>query len=141
LAKGISWIRFHKVLKISRCYEFAWFSVRQTLKVQFRYNSVRVDSWQQWMTKQSVANQSVQTVNGCHQIMFSFNVINLNIFSFRNKMTHHLKSLIFDCLSLSGGLINSLSTTDREAPDFNSRSTTSVLSFIAVNYQLALSCN
>ena len=55
-------------------------------------------------------------------------------------MSHHLKSLIFDCLSLSGGLINSLSTTDREAPDFNSRSTTSVLSFIAVNYQLALSC-
>ena len=32
LAKGISWTRFHKVLKISLCYEFAWFSVRQTLK-------------------------------------------------------------------------------------------------------------
>jgi hypothetical protein len=25
--------RFHKVLKISLCYEFAWFSVRQTLKI------------------------------------------------------------------------------------------------------------
>ena len=32
MAKGISWTRFHKVLKISLCYEFAWFSVRQTLK-------------------------------------------------------------------------------------------------------------
>jgi len=32
LAKGISWTRFHKVLKISLCYEFAWFSARQTLK-------------------------------------------------------------------------------------------------------------
>jgi hypothetical protein len=31
LAKGISWGRFHKVLKISLCYEFAWFSVRHTL--------------------------------------------------------------------------------------------------------------
>lgn len=34
LAKGISWTRFHKVLKISLCYEFAWFSVRQTHKVK-----------------------------------------------------------------------------------------------------------
>jgi hypothetical protein len=32
LAKGILWTRFHKVLKISLCYELAWFSVRQTLK-------------------------------------------------------------------------------------------------------------
>ena len=32
MAKGISWTRFNKVLKISLCYEFAWFSVRQTLK-------------------------------------------------------------------------------------------------------------
>jgi hypothetical protein len=36
LAKGISWTRFHKVLKISLCYEFAWFSVRQTLKKTWR---------------------------------------------------------------------------------------------------------
>ena len=32
MTKGISWTRFHNILKISLCYEFAWFSVRQTLK-------------------------------------------------------------------------------------------------------------
>ena len=42
-------------------------------------------------------------------------------------MTRHCKSLIFDCLNFTEGLITSLSTTDREAPDFNRRSTTSVL--------------
>ena len=42
-------------------------------------------------------------------------------------MLHHLKSLIFDCLSFTEGLITSLSTTDRAAPDFNRRSTTSEL--------------
>ena len=42
-------------------------------------------------------------------------------------MTSHLKSLIYDCLSFTEGLITRLSTTDREAPDFNRRSTTSVL--------------
>ena len=46
LAKGISWTRFHKVLKISLCYEFAWFSVRQTLNscslcYEFAWFSVR----------------------------------------------------------------------------------------------------
>jgi hypothetical protein len=35
LAKGISWTRFHKVLKISLSYEFAWFSVRQTLNMSY----------------------------------------------------------------------------------------------------------
>jgi hypothetical protein len=40
-------------------------------------------------------------------------------------MTSHFKSLIFDCLSLSEGLITTLSTTDGEAPDFNRSSTTS----------------
>jgi hypothetical protein len=33
IGKGISWTRFHKGLKISLCYKFAWFSVRQTLKI------------------------------------------------------------------------------------------------------------
>jgi hypothetical protein len=42
-------------------------------------------------------------------------------------MTRYLKSLIFDCLNLTEGLITSVSTTDREAPAFNRRSTTSVL--------------
>jgi hypothetical protein len=41
-------------------------------------------------------------------------------------MTRHLKSLIFDCLSFTEGLITSLSTTDGEAPAFNRRLTTSV---------------
>ena len=41
-------------------------------------------------------------------------------------MTRHLKSLIFDSLSFTGGLITSLSTTDSEAPAFNSMSTNSV---------------
>ena len=39
-------------------------------------------------------------------------------------MTRHLKSLIFDSLSFSEGLITSLSTTDGEAPAFNRMSTT-----------------
>ena len=42
-------------------------------------------------------------------------------------MTCHLKSLIFDCLNFTEGLITSLSTTHREAPAFSRRSTTSVL--------------
>jgi hypothetical protein len=42
-------------------------------------------------------------------------------------MTHHLKSLIFDCLSFIEGLITSLSTTEREPPECIRRSTTSVL--------------
>ena len=42
-------------------------------------------------------------------------------------MLHHLKSLIFDCLSFTEGLITSLSTTDRAVPDFNRGSTTSEL--------------
>ena len=42
-------------------------------------------------------------------------------------MTRHLNSLIFDFLSFTEGLITSLSTTDGEAPDFNRRSTNSVL--------------
>jgi hypothetical protein len=46
-------------------------------------------------------------------------------------MSHHLKSLIFDCLSFTEGLITSLSTTDRDAPDFNRRSTTSELPLAA----------
>ena len=44
-------------------------------------------------------------------------------------MTCHLKSLIFDCLSFTESVITLLFTTDREAPDFNRRSTISVLSF------------
>jgi hypothetical protein len=39
----------------------------------------------------------------------------------------HLKSLIFDCLSFTEGLITLLLTTDREAPALNRRSTTSVV--------------
>jgi hypothetical protein len=42
-------------------------------------------------------------------------------------MTRHVESLIFDCLSFTEGLITLLSTTDREAPDFNRRSTNSDL--------------
>ena len=38
----------------------------------------------------------------------------------------HLKSLIFECLSFTEGLITSLFITDREAPDLKRRSTTSV---------------
>jgi hypothetical protein len=37
MTKGISWTRFHKVLKISLCYDFAWFSVRQTLKHKYYF--------------------------------------------------------------------------------------------------------
>jgi hypothetical protein len=40
---------------------------------------------------------------------------------------HHLKSLIFDCLSFTDGLITLLFTTDSEAPAFSKRSTISVL--------------
>jgi hypothetical protein len=78
-----------------------------------------------------VTNQSVQAVNGCHQMIFFCSVIKLNIFCFMRKMMHHLKSLIFDCLSFTEGLITSMSATDREAPAFNRRSTTSVLPFPA----------
>ena len=42
-------------------------------------------------------------------------------------MTRHLKSWIFDSLIFTEGLINLLSTTDGEAPDFNRRSTNSAL--------------
>ena len=41
------------------------------------------------------------------------------------------KSLIFDCLSFTEGLITSLFTTDREAPSFIRRSTTSVVPIAA----------
>jgi hypothetical protein len=41
LAKGISWTKFHKVLKISLCYEFACFSVIQALNSEaFHFLSV-----------------------------------------------------------------------------------------------------
>ena len=73
-----------------------------------------------------VTNQSAQAVNGCHQIIFFCNVIKLNIFYFRSKMMCHFKSLIFDCFSFTEGLITFLSTTDREAPALNRRSSTSV---------------
>ena len=43
-----------------------------------------------------VTIQSVQTVNGCHQIIFFWYVIKFNIFCFRSKMTRHLKGLISD---------------------------------------------
>ena len=46
-------------------------------------------------------------------------------------MTRHLKSLIFDSLSFTEGLITTLSTIDGEAPAFNRRSTNSVLPVIA----------
>ena len=65
-----------------------------------------------------VTNKSVQPVNGCHQIIFFCTVLNLYIFCFRSKMTHHLKSLVFDCLSFTDGLITLEFTTDREAPLF-----------------------
>ena len=42
-------------------------------------------------------------------------------------MRRHLKSLIFDSLSFTEGLITTLSTIDGEAPAFNRRSTNSVL--------------
>jgi hypothetical protein len=42
-------------------------------------------------------------------------------------MTRYLKSLIFECLSFTEGLIILLVITDSEAPDFNRRSMTSVL--------------
>ena len=44
-------------------------------------------------------------------------------------MTRHLKSLIFDSLSFSEGLITLLSTTDGEAPAFNRMSTTIISPF------------
>ena len=46
-------------------------------------------------------------------------------------MTRYLKSLIFECLSFTEGLITSLLTTDGEAPDFNRRSTTTILPRLA----------
>jgi hypothetical protein len=46
-------------------------------------------------------------------------------------MTRHLKSLIFDCLSFTEGFITSLSTTDRQAPEFIRRSATSILPYPA----------
>jgi hypothetical protein len=78
-----------------------------------------------------VTNQSIQAVNGCHQIILFGNVINLYIFCFRSKMTRHLKSLIFDSLSFTEGLITALPTTDGEAPAFNRMSTISVLALCA----------
>jgi hypothetical protein len=47
----------------------------------------------------------------------------------------HLKSLIFDCLSFIESVITLLFTTDREAPDFNRRSTISVLSFTIAQWR------
>jgi hypothetical protein len=41
-------------------------------------------------------------------------------------MTRHLRSFIFDCLSFTEGLFTTLSSTNREAPDFNRRYTISV---------------
>jgi hypothetical protein len=46
-------------------------------------------------------------------------------------MTRHLKSLIFDYLSFTDCLITALSTTNGDAPDFNRRSTNSVLPVFA----------
>ena len=46
-------------------------------------------------------------------------------------MTRHLKSLIFDSLSFTEGLITILSTIDGETPAFNRRSTNSVSPVIA----------
>ena len=50
-------------------------------------------------------------------------------------MTRHLKSLIFDSLSFTEGLITSLFNTDGEAPDFNRRSTNSVSSVCAAKWR------
>jgi hypothetical protein len=50
-------------------------------------------------------------------------------------MTRHLKSLIFDSLNFSEGLITSLSTTDGEAPAFNRMSTNSVSPFHAAKWR------
>jgi hypothetical protein len=50
-------------------------------------------------------------------------------------MTRHLKSLIFDSLSFSEGLITSLSTTDGEAPAFNRMSTISVSQFFTAEWR------
>jgi hypothetical protein len=46
-------------------------------------------------------------------------------------MTRHLKSLIFDFLSFTEGLITSMSTRDGGAPAFNRRFTSSILPFHA----------
>ena len=46
-----------------------------------------------------VTNQSVQAVNGCHQIIFCY-FITLYIFCFRSKMMCHWQSLIFNFLNL-----------------------------------------
>jgi hypothetical protein len=53
---------------------------------------------------------------------------------FRSKMMRHLKSLIFDCLSFTEGLITWLFSTDKEAPAFNKWSTTSVLPLSAAQW-------
>ena len=46
-------------------------------------------------------------------------------------MTRHLKRLIFDSPSFTEGIITWAFATDGEAPDFNRRSTTSALLFVA----------
>jgi hypothetical protein len=56
-------------------------------------------------------------------------------------MTRHLKSLISDSLSFTECLITILSTTDGEAPDFNRRSTTSVLPANAAKWRGVLPWN
>jgi hypothetical protein len=50
-------------------------------------------------------------------------------------MTRHLKSLIFDSLSFTEGLITALSTTDGEAPAFNRMSTNCVLPVLAAKWR------
>jgi hypothetical protein len=50
-------------------------------------------------------------------------------------MTRHLKSLIFDSLSFTEGLITALSTTDGEAPAFNRMSTNSVSPVCAAKWR------
>ena len=50
-------------------------------------------------------------------------------------MTRHLKSLIFDSLSFTEGLITALFTTDGEAPAFNRMSTNSVLPVLAAKWR------
>ena len=47
----------------------------------------------------------------------------------------HFKSLIFDSLSIAESLITTLSTTDGETPEFNRRSTNSVLSVFAAKWR------
>ena len=46
-------------------------------------------------------------------------------------MTHHLKGLIFDCLSFTEGLFTPTVTADREAPLLNRYFTTLVWPYLA----------